>query len=218
MGRFGPKNYFCLRAARDLSRFGPVQVLPASAGTGAAVVFLYTAWISLKDIVSPNWEPFEWVGSYPGLRDLQSAFAPAIRCTLAFICLYFSFLWNQTTTHFFSWDSLKEEAKKNGEEKPPRWLDVKYGLAGAKFGTVRGNMCARNTMEQGLALLPLIWLHAVFVSPGGSALYGWIWLFFRVLYPFCIKFGPPTLFLSTIPGYGCLVLLGYPLLEIAATK
>ena len=50
---------------------------------------------------------------------------------------------------------------------------VKYGKQGGKIALL-GDRVVGNTLEQGLLFLPLLWMHAIFVSPVTATTYGWV--------------------------------------------
>ena len=82
-----------------------------------------------------------------------------------------------------------------------------------------GTVHAASVLTDPLCRIPfvlLLWLHAVFVSIGGAAFYGWVWLAFRALYVVVYPMGMPWLFASTLPNYFCLLLLAYPLVHLSA--
>lgn len=66
----------------------------------------------------------------------------------------------------------------------------------------RVNTAVRNTLEQSLTFLPLLWTCACFAGDDVRGPFaGWVWLASRALYPFVCQKPPPLLFVSTLPGY-----------------
>lgn len=61
-----------------------------------------------------------------------------------------------------------------------------------------------NYLEQLPVFLITLWLHALYVDAGVSTTLGWVYLAFRVLYPFLFKITPaghtPTVLISTVPN------------------
>eukprot|EP00958_Prasinococcus_capsulatus_P019616 scaffold2437_cov395-Prasinococcus_capsulatus_cf.AAC.27 len=52
------------------------------------------------------------------------------------------------------------------------FFGVKYGKQAGKIGLL-GDRVVGNTLEQALLFLPLLWMHAIFVSPETAANYGY---------------------------------------------
>ena len=48
-----------------------------------------------------------------------------------------------------------------------------------------------------------------------AAQLGWLWLLSRAIYPFVFAKGPPLLFVSTLPGYGFIGALLWPVGALA---
>lgn len=65
-------------------------------------------------------------------------------------------------------------------------------------------------LEQALPFLAALWLHAAFVDVSTAVWYGWGWMFFRLIYPVCFYYGPPYLFISTLPSYVLMGMLYWP--------
>ena len=60
---------------------------------------------------------------------------------------------------------------------------------------------AGNFAEQLPPFLVGLYLYSTYVSVGGAAKLGWLWLIFRSYYVPAFHRGIPTLFLSTMPAY-----------------
>ena len=75
---------------------------------------------------------------------------------------------------------------------------------------VQGNM-----LEQSVPFLASLALHAVLVDATKAAQLGWLWLLSRAIYPFVFAKGPPLLFVSTLPGYGFIGALLWPVGALA---
>lgn len=68
-----------------------------------------------------------------------------------------------------------------------------------------GERAFGNLHEQSVALLPALWLHALFTSVPEAATMGWAYLAFRALYPIIWAIGggfSMKVLISTVPGYG----------------
>jgi len=77
-----------------------------------------------------------------------------------------------------------------------------------------GDRCFMNLQEQAVLFFTSLWMHAVFVSAETATNFGWLYIFFRALYPiiWAVKGGEsgppfPQLFLSTFTAYGVNVYL-----------
>ena len=181
---------------------------PASLIGTSATAFSYLLYKSYPDIING--------GSHksPLLHDFVKV-APILRVTLGWFSLFFAFLFYQSWSKFYALKALKKESKAK-DSKVPSFVDVKYGMAaGNKHFALNADRTVGNMMEQSLPFLVSLWLHAIFVDIGSAAQLGWIWLLFRAIYPVVFARGVPLLFLSTVPGYSILVLLCYPLWQMA---
>merc|ERR1712159_331784 len=73
------------------------------------------------------------------------------------------------------------------------------------------NTTVRNTMEQSLTFITLLWLSTFFryLNLGNKAsnvdivIFGWAWIAFRLLYPVAYGSKGGSVFLSTLPAYAC---------------
>ena len=95
----------------------------------------------------------------------------------------------------------------------------KIGINAIKYGSAGGNVMLNavrtsgNMVEQSPAFLILLWLHGIFISPSSASWHGWLWLFFRSIYP--QVFGTiPYIFFSTFPGYFIIASLTWPLARL----
>ena len=98
------------------------------------------------------------------------------------------------------------------DDKSKTFVEVKYGNAGGRMG-LAADRSVGNMMEQAIPFLVSLWLHALVVGAPSAAQTGWLWIASRAIYPLVFQMGLPYLFLSTIPGYLCIL---YMLSGVAA--
>jgi len=138
---------------------------------------------------------------------LAAKYAPVSYVTGAWFSMFYTFLFHQAYTHFCVHIKMVQEhrmRKESGEKE--EHIDLMYvksgGYKNREVAVV--NTTVRNTMEQSLTLLPLLWMCATLGGEDGVAAAttgGWIWVITRAYYPIAYAAGMPWLFLSTIPGY-----------------
>lgn len=125
-------------------------------------------------------------------------FAPVIKVTGAYACLFFTFMMFQSFSKFYVFEEAKKKAKKDGSGKVS-FKEVKYNsTSGLGFISDRTFL---NMLEQCPLFLTGLWMHAIFVSPETAATAGWLYIVFRSMYPFLFPMGMPWFFLSTMPNY-----------------
>ena len=133
-------------------------------------------------------------------------FRSLIGVTVGWTLLHYSFLFRESATAFSVLAQLRKAGEKIGINA------IKYGSAG---GSVMLNAVrtSGNMVEQSPAFLILLWLHGIFISPSSASWHGWLWLFFRSIYP--QVFGTiPYIFFSTFPGYFIIASLTWPLARL----
>ena len=141
---------------------------------------------------------------------------PVLRVCVAWGCLFFAFIFFQSAQKFYALNQLRRDFKKTDDsERPPSFGAVKYGSAGAKYGTLTGDRTVGNMLEQAVPFFLFLYLHATIIDIRTAAKYGWYWLLSRSIYPFVFSRGIPLLFVSTVPGYIFILLLAYPLFQLA---
>ena len=103
-------------------------------------------------------------------------FRSLIGVTVGWTLLHYSFLFRESATAFSVLAQLRKAGEKIGINA------IKYGSAG---GSVMLNAVrtSGNMVEQSPAFLILLWLHGIFISPSSASWHGWLWLFFRSIYP-----------------------------------
>ena len=74
-----------------------------------------------------------------------------------------------------------------------------------------------NYLEQAPLFLVGLWAYAALVSVPTAAVLGLAWVASRCYYPFGFYYGPPLLFLSTLPGYSIIALFFWGLARAALT-
>lgn len=134
-------------------------------------------------------------------------FKPVIQVTLAYIVLWYIFLYSQSIyariTHAYSGKG-KDGAKLS-------LAQIKYGSPLEKGKSMlRFDRTVGNTMEQMMPFLVSLWLHAAFVDVDHAASLGWYYILSRLLYPFLFLQPFPFILISTIPGYAIIVMLLWP--------
>lgn len=132
------------------------------------------------------------------------AMAPVVAATGGFIALHYFVLFMQSFTGFSVAKSVRDAARKKGEELPSpvkSLRDVKYSSAYTTHpDMLQANRTVGNHMEQMVPFLLSLYGHALLVDPNRAALFGWAWIFFRACYYPLFRRGP-VLLLSTLPAY-----------------
>ena len=135
--------------------------------------------------------------------DDSKRYLPVVYVTLGWFSMWYWFLFQQSMTHLQEYFKLIEETKKKGTKERIVLGKVKKG-AYNRYPVSLWNTTVRNTLEQSIAFLPLLWLCAVFGVDGISraSVGGWVWIGFRMIYPYVTSRTQTTrVFWSTIPGY-----------------
>lgn len=84
--------------------------------------------------------------------------------------------------------------------------ELKYG--GTKGLALMSDRTFLNLVEQALPLMVSVWMYGLFVDAAKAATLIYWYMVFRALYPIVFKYGPPLLFLSTVPGY-CIIFYAF---------
>jgi uncharacterized MAPEG superfamily protein len=129
-------------------------------------------------------------------------FRAVLHVNIAFVVLYYCFLYIQAGTKFVLYFAAKEKDPKASLSK------IKYGSTDRLALT--SDRTVGNLMEQSIPFLLGLWLCAVVESPDYAATIGWYWLISRAMYPFVFYYGIPYLLLSTLPGYAFITMLFWP--------
>lgn len=129
-------------------------------------------------------------------------FRDPICATLAWVVMYYIFLYSQSVVTFYLYLTAKADEK---DDKKVSFGKIKYQSSGKLQLTIQRTV--GNTMEQAFPFLMGLWLHAAFVSPSSAASVGYIYVITRSYYPFAFYLGLPYLLLSTVPGYACIFYL-----------
>ena len=146
-------------------------------------------------------------------------YAPIVYVSLAWTALMFSFLFHQSYTHVCVLIGRIKLAKKNGGKERVEEHKVKSGFYN-DYEVIIVNTTVRNTIEQSIIFLPLLWLCAVSGEEESivrAKYLGWLWVLTRAYYPLVYgKFletkNRPTLFLSTVIGYAAQTGLAWQIL------
>jgi hypothetical protein len=202
--------------------------LPGSLVVCFATLFVVLAWRAQDDIMRTL--PDAWrEGAKPlscGLPDgrfltdgaavFLPGCTPVLRVCVGWACLFFAFIFFQSAQKFYALNKLRRDAKKTDDGgRPPSFGAVKYGGAGAKYGTLIGDRTVGNMLEQAVPLFLFLYLHATIIDVRTAAKYGWYWLLSRSIYPFVFSKGIPWLFVSTLPGYFFIGMLAWPIFQLA---
>ena len=131
-----------------------------------------------------------------------------LRVYVGWFALYFAFLFSQ------SYRTFNFSHKQATEGKTTSLAKIKYSTDGGRY-TLTGNRTVGNMLEQSVPFLASLALHAVLVDAAKAAQLGWLWLLSRAIYPFVFAKGPPLLFVSTLPGYGFIGALLWPVGALA---
>ena len=127
-----------------------------------------------------------------------------LQVTIAWIALYYCFLFFQGMSKYYIYLKEKTDGKKVNMTK------IKYFGGSNDRLILTGDRTAGNMVEQSIPFLASLWLCAMFHSPAEATKWGWYWLGSRVIYPVCFHLGMPYLLLSSTPGYICIFFLVYP--------
>ena len=178
------------------------QIMPRVHWPNGILFIVYT--------VSAFLRPHDLESHGPGLVGDKAAvarrFEPVIAVTISFVFLLMTFLFRQSATAF----GLRFQSVKKDDD-PVSMPSIKYGTGGGR-PMLAANRVVGNMLEQAPCFLLALWLHAAFVDCSGAATLGWVWIAFRCLYPF-VWGRIPWIFCSTLPGYGVIGALLWPLVR-----
>ena len=150
-------------------------------------------------------------------RILAKTFEAPIEATLAYLALYFVFLYFQAGVGHLQFYLAKKKAYSDAKAKGEKAVEkvsygkIKYGAQSHDKLSLTAQRTVGNLMEQAIPFLTSLWLHAVFVSPESAANVAWIYIITRSYYPIVFYLGLPYILFSTFPGYGCIFYLLYKL-------
>jgi hypothetical protein len=154
----------------------------------------------------------------PNLKMDLTVLSPTLRITIAWVTLYYMFLFFQAASKLIAFYAQKEGGGGAPDKKAVSFIEVKYkGVVGTKYQALIlcGDRTIGNMMEQSLPFIVSLWMHALLVSVRSASVFGWAWLWFRAFYPLAFFIGPPILFCSSVPGYVCIVSLCVPIARAA---
>jgi hypothetical protein len=189
--------------------------LPLACLVPTAALFLHLSYFyGISDTIS-GWSAVSWSApASSGTAASKFNFddqAPVLRVTLAWFALYYSFLFFQSWTKLYAFFGLKDQS--GDKNKNVSYSEVKYkGAPNTKYDSVTLSMdrSVGNMVEQ-FPFLVALWLHGTMVSAGSAGCLGWLWLWFRAIYPFAFARGLPILLVSTVPGYLFILAMCVPL-------
>ena len=153
-------------------------------------------------LVVCSWQ-YHWVEN----NNTQSyKYGPITLITIAWFCMFYAFLFHQSYTHHCAYVKQVEESKsKSDGVNRINLMRLKAGMYEGTDTVYVTNTTVRNTIEQSLTFIPLLWLCACLGGEQGIAhatAAGWVWVLTRSIYPIVYGLGAPWFFLSTLPGYG----------------
>lgn len=153
---------------------------------------------------------------------LTSKYAQVLFITLGWFFMFYMFLFQQSYTHFCEFQkAVAEQQKKRDKTENINLMRFKAGMYENCDEVYVVNTIVRNTIEQSLTFLPLLWLCAVLGGDAGvyhATVAGWIWLTSRVVYPVFYRWGMPWFFISTLPGYGAQLYMAFRCLEATISR
>ena len=141
------------------------------------------------------------------IGNICERFFPVALITVAWFLLWYTFLYLQSYKHTIAFHALiKSKKEKRKDSNTNREIINKTKLKRGGYDLTEvdtANTMVRNTSEQSLSFLVLLWLNALYTPIIQTTIAGWIWILARCLYPFvCEDVGSsPLIFLSTLPGY-----------------
>lgn len=153
--------------------------------------------------------------------DVGKKYAPVALVTVAWFLMFYTFLFHQSFIHNKAYFQLIKDTKKSGKGERIDKSRVKMGLYPGTTGVVDTNTVVRNTMEQSMTFIPLLWLCAALPGDEESVEYAtkcaWFWVFTRAYYPVVLPLKGHMLFLSTMPGYLAQTLLALKIFKNATS-
>jgi len=138
---------------------------------------------------------------------VSSGIKSVIHVTIAYIILYYVFLYTQSFIVWFRY--FKAKATNKDKDKPVKFNAIKYDKSQGDKLSLTGDRTVGNLMEQAIPFLTSLWLCATYGSPEYASKVGWIYVITRSYYPLAFYYGLPYLLFSTIPGYLCVTALLY---------
>lgn len=132
-----------------------------------------------------------------GPASSMQSLGPVALVAVAYVCLLYTLLFNQSRVAFAEHARQREEAKAS-DTKPASLRDVKYSGKGAVLDADRA---VGNLLEQSLPFLVSLLAHAALVDAAGAARCGWVWIVCRLVYPFAFRLPFPGVLMSTVPAY-----------------
>jgi MAPEG family len=140
---------------------------------------------------------------FPTPRELQGA----LQGTLLYLALYlFVFIQYQSYSKFYLVKQKRDEARAKDGNATVSFCSIIY-YNSKDMLALSGDRTVGNFVEQAFLFLPLMWLHAVFVNPTQSFTICCIYTASRSIYPVVFQMKPPSILLSTAPGYAILMFL-----------
>jgi hypothetical protein len=151
--------------------------------------------------------------SAAGRENLTSKYSSITFITCAWFCMFYMFLFHQSYVHHCVYIKMVGDSKKNDKKEFINLKKLKAGNYDDESVLVV-NTTVRNTIEQSLTFLPLLWLCAALGGDSGvdhSTIAGWTWVIARFFYPILYDMGMPWLLLSTLTGYAAQLYLAWHL-------
>jgi len=142
--------------------------------------------------------------SFPSPAELKGA----LNGTLLYLALYLLvFIQFQSYSKFYLLSQKKKEARQKEGSGKVSFRAVKY-YNSRDMLALAGDRTVGNFIEYAILFLPLMWLHALFIDPTQSFAICVIYTASRSMYPVLFLLNkPPSIILSTVPGYAVLFYL-----------
>ena len=190
------------RVARDQTPRNFAAAVRAMPSTSIIALPKWASYSSLAALAFVGYVSYVHDSSKYGADD-SKRYLPVVYVTLGWFSMWYWFLFQQSATHLQEYFKLIEEVKKKGTKEKIVLSKVKKG-AYNRYPVSLWNTTVRNTLEQSISFLPLLWFCAVFGVDGISraSFGGWVWIGCRMMYPYATSRTQVTrVFWSTIPGY-----------------
>ena len=150
------------------------------------------------------------------LSNLGERFFPITLITVGWFFMWYIFLFLQSYQHTLAYHAFIKKSKEGGGANNNVTIDkTKLKRGGYDLEEVdTANTMVRNTGEQSLCFLLLLWLNALYRPILPTTIAGWIWILARCLYPWVCKNvgGSILVFLSTFPGYSVQLFFAFSIL------
>eukprot|EP00980_Cylindrotheca_fusiformis_P008582 scaffold1823_cov108-Cylindrotheca_fusiformis.AAC.3 len=160
---------------------------------------IITSLAGMAAVVAVAWK--HGTAGYDAPASTSKDYVPIFLVSVASVCFLYALFYVQSYTAFSEFARMSKEYKEKKTDKKPSLVGIKYGSESMAMLAI--DRTVGNLMEQMIPFLLSLFGYATFVSAGGAAKIGWLWIFFRSYYIFVFKKGI-LLFSSTMPAYCCI--------------